>query len=247
MKIFTSKPIFTNKYVGLVMGMLFFFVAGQQHTQAQTQEPFASQASMQGKDHDLEHAEVIQKKQLTYGQTLKMGTLADAVTWTIKGPNGNIAGKGNALNDYVFDKSGNYEIAIQENIIVKEGQCNHSNIPSSIQLKVDAVKMIFNQDELKLSADIRKGVDTRGIVLSIPVTIETLGEQNLVYTYTNVYTSGIGTNIVATLKKGTVLKVGKQVLQYELSGIAEKEAYIQFNFTDINGQVQIAVPKKSVL
>jgi hypothetical protein len=194
------------------------------------------------------HAKAIQIKQLTCGQKLEMAKLADAVTWTIKGPSGTISGKGNALNDYVFDTVGDYEIAIQENIIRKEGQCNHSTVPNFIQLRVvHAVKMTFHPEELKLSDEIRKGVDTRGIVLSITVTIENVSNLSLDYIYLEASTSGLGTHIVATLKKGTVLKEGKQVLEYELTGVAEKEAYIQFNFTDINGQVQIAVPKNPVL
>jgi len=194
------------------------------------------------------HAKAIQIKQLTCGQKLEMAKLADAVTWTIKGPSGTISGKGNALKDYVFDTVGDYEIAIQENIIRKEGQCNHSTVPNFIQLRVvHAVKMTFHPEELKLSDDIRKGVDTRGIVLSITVTIENLSNLSLDYIYLEASTSGLGTHIVATLKKGTVLKEGKQVLEYELTGVAEKEAYIHFNFTDINGQVQIAVPKNPVL
>jgi hypothetical protein len=74
--------------------------------------------------------------------------------------------------------------------------------------------------------------------LEIPVTIETFGTQELSYPYRIVNTAGVGTHIVATLKEATVLKAGNQVLEYELSGVAEKEAYIMFDFIDINSLVQ---------
>lgn len=229
----------------LAFNVCFGLLFGSQDLVAQT-KPSVKQSLLQSKDHALEEHKIILKKQLTYGQGLNLGKLSDAVTWTIKGPSGTVSGKGNALNDYVFAQAGNYEISLEENVVVKEGQDHHSSVPSSIQLKVDAVKMTFHQDELKLSTDIRKGVDTRGISMSIPVTIETLGEQKLDYPYTTVNSAGVGTNIVATLKAGTVLKVGKQTLEYELSGMAEKEAYIMFDFTDLNGQVQAVALKKPI-
>jgi hypothetical protein len=215
---------------------------------------FSEQSLKQIKDDALEEPKNILKKQFSYGQALELGKLPDTIIWTITGSNGTVSGKGNTLNDYVFNEAGDYEISIQENAIKSaqpfeaqaEEDCTEPKWPSVIQLRVNAIKMTFYHAKLQLSADIRKGEDTRGITMSVPVTIETLVEQKLDYTYTTVNTAGIGTNIVAKLKVGTILKVGKQTLEYELSGVAEEEAYIMFDFTDINGKVQAAALKNLI-
>ncbi|WP_264550500.1 hypothetical protein [Flavobacterium sp. N2820] len=195
--------------------------------------------------------EIILSLEITFGQKIKAPQLGNSVNWTISGPSGTKSGLGNALNEYVFDKPGKYEISLIDNSAAakahsKEESCAHEKVPSKINVTVFPIRMTFLGDELKVSSDLHKGVETTGISVSIPVVIETYGNQSLDLKYTNATTAGVGSNIIAKLKSGTTLKQGKQVLEYELSGIAEVEAYIQFNFIDINGRTQTAALKKPI-
>lgn len=191
----------------------------------------------ENKKEDIRYIEI------AFGEKIQLPELTNSVTWTITGPSGTSFGSGTALNDHVFDKPGKYEISLADNsassiIHEKEESCAHEKFPSKINITVFPIKMIFLGDELQLSAELQKGIETTGITISIPVIIETYGNQELTFNTHQITTAGIGTTIVASLKKGTILKEGKQTLEYELSGIAENEAYIMFDFLDINGKVQ---------
>ena len=174
----------------------------------------------ENKKEDIRYIEI------AFGEKIQLPELTNSVTWTITGPSETSFGSGNALNDYVFDKPGKYEISLADNsassiIHEKEEACAHQKFPSKINITVFPVKMIFLGDELQLSADLQKGIETTGITISIPVIIETYWNQELTFNTHQITTAGIGTTIVARLKKGTILIEGKQTLEYELSGIAE--------------------------
>lgn len=193
-----------------------------------------------GHNQKILNQEEIEDVQLTFGQTLDLKPIPKEVTWVIKGDNSLFTGSGNELNKHIFSIPGNYIITIRENHSNVEGECYHTNLPNVIKLNVSPVKMLFHKDELALSKTIKKGTSTEGITLSIPVTVTTFRNQEVInyYDYTSVKTSGVGTQISATLSSSTKLKQGKQLLHYNLSGVAQEEAYIMFDFTDINGQVQ---------
>ena len=69
----------------------------------------------------------------------------------------------------------------------------------------------------------------------------------LEYTFTEVKSAGIQTDITADLMVGTTLREGKQTLVYQLRGKAHKPAYLMFDFVDINGMVQSYAMQNPVL
>jgi hypothetical protein len=91
---------------------------------------------------------VSETQTITYGESLQLVPIGDNVTWTISSLYGVVSGKGNALNAYVFDKPGIYQININENLVHKLGSCNHKHLPEAIKLTVSGVKMIFHHNKL---------------------------------------------------------------------------------------------------
>jgi hypothetical protein len=188
-----------------------------------------------------------ENKQIAFGEKIGLTDLPESTTFVIRSSSGVIlTGNGPKLEVYTFDLPGSYKVEIDEHLVHNPNTCNHTHYPEIINVEVSPVKMLFHFEELSFSADISLGIDTRGIVMFVPVSIETIGEPRLTYNFITATSAGIGTNIIATLKEGTVLKKGKQVLEYELSGVAAQKAYLMFDFTDINGQLQTAYLKKPI-
>lgn len=183
---------------------------------------------------------IVMDKTLAFGSKLGMDSLSALITWEIADGSGIIAsGSGNGLNDFVFAVPGNYEISIHENITFEPGSCKHNTCPDMIQLKVTNTRMTFHHDEITFSEPIRVETETQGISMNVPVTIERYNAfLPLEYTFTEVKSAGIQTDITADLMVGTTLREGKQTLVYQLRGKAHKPAYLMFDFIDINGMVQ---------
>ena len=98
--------------------------------------------------------------------------------------------------------------------------------------------MNFNTQAIVFSDEIRKGVETKGIKMTVPVSIQTYSKQSVPYSNVLVTTAGVGTNIIATLSEPKLFQDGNYTLVYNLQGVASQQAYIMFDFTDVNGQVQ---------
>jgi hypothetical protein len=197
--------------------------------------------------HHSDSGPVTENKLIAYAEKIGLTNLPESVTFKITTPSGAVVnGNGPELETYIFEIPGNYKVEIDEHLVHNPNTCNHTHYPQLTNVTVSPVKMFFHFDELNFTSDINSGVDTRGITMTVPVTVETVGEQNLEYKYRTAISAGIGTNIIATLKEGTVLKKGKQVLEYQLSGVATQKTYIMFDFTDINGLFQTAYLKKAI-
>lgn len=183
----------------------------------------------------------IEKKLIVFGETLNLNEVSEKVTWTINrigADNTPVSGVGKTLNEYVFAIPGNYEISIQENLDHQPGECEHKHLPEKIVLEVSAIKMIFNTQAIVFSDEIRKGVETKGLKMTVPVSIQTYSKQSVPYSNVLVTTAGVGTNIIATLSEPKLFQDGNYTLVYNLQGVASQQAYIMFDFTDVNGQVQ---------
>ncbi|WP_438961940.1 hypothetical protein [Nonlabens sp.] len=100
--------------------------------------------------------------------------------------------------------------------------------------------MTFLFDELQLSAFPQKGVDTKGITVTVPVEVETYNGKPIPFNpATGMVTAGIQTYIKGDLVRDfKVLKPGITLLTYQLSGVAKVEAYIMLDFTNANGLQQ---------
>ena len=107
--------------------------------------------------------------------------------------------------------------------------------------------MKFDGSRIGFSQPIKKGVETTGIILSIPISIETYDNIPVALIYTTVNTAGIGTSITANLSKDYgELSVGENVVSYSLKGTVTENTYLMFDFVDANNKVQ-SVAIKSII
>lgn len=173
---------------------------------------------------------------IPFGDRINLGAIPSDTRFEIQGAKP-VRLKGNKINEYRFETPGNYTIAVEEKKH-KEADCSRRHLPKEIHVEVSRVKMSFNQP-LVLSSPIVKNSDTQGIILSVPVMIETYDHLSAVPNTSPVSSAGIGTNITAQLKTDTKeLSEGKHQLEYFLSGAASQNAYLMFDFIDANGQIQ---------
>lgn len=177
---------------------------------------------------------------ISYNETIKPELIYTEAPWKITHNSNIIAqGQGSSLNSVVFATPGEYTIVIDDHNPTEPNSCLHHMFPEKILLVVKPVKMQFHFDQLTFSNEIQKNLDAEGIIISVPVTIESYENTPIPdFTYKQIQTAGVGTTIKATLQEGTILTQGHQVLQYSLSGTVEESSYIMFDFIDINGQVQ---------
>ncbi len=148
-------------------------------------------------------------------------------------------GVGATLLEFVFDKPGNYMVELTHNENHVETACNHNQAPVKLNIAVSATKMNFDFSKLKLSNPIHKGINTQDILLTVPVIVNTYDNKSVKYNIADVITAGVGTEIIAKpIKKEVILNNGIQDLSFKLSGTANAETYIMFDFIDINNQIQ---------
>ena len=148
-------------------------------------------------------------------------------------------GVGTTLLEFVFDKPGIYMVELTHNENHVETGCNHDQAPVKLNIAVSSTKMNFDFSKLKLSNPIHKGVNTQDILLIVPVIVSTYDNKSVKYNIADAITAGIGTEIIAKpIKKEVILNNGIQDITFKLSGTANAETYIMFDFIDINNQIQ---------
>ena len=163
------------------------------------------------------------------------------VAWTIINQEKNISNKlnGNAINDYVFEHTGIYEINYADNKKHKEGDCNHATFDSKMLIKVSDVKMRFDFSKIKFSEKIRTGNNCEGIIVTVPVDVILKQNRLTKFIPSQFMVAGVGSDIIAKpITQDIGLKTGTFVLQYKLFGTATKETYLMFDFIDYNNNVQ---------
>lgn len=180
-------------------------------------------------------------KVISFGQKIEFGNIDNSVNWTISNKSGGTSPvylKGNEINNYVFEKSGSYEIRFSETKKHSE-ECYHPAFDETMTVEVSAVKMIFDLSKVVFSDQIQQGRDCEGITVSVPVNITFQGQPNVKFSSPDINVAGIGSEIIAKpVQKEITLKEGTQIIKYNLSGVASREAYLMFDFVDNNNQVQ---------
>lgn len=144
------------------------------------------------------------------------------------------SGSGNSTGEIQFDKPGVYQI-----VFTVAASADHESHSDTAAIYVYPVKMTFLFNELKFSALPKKGIEAAGITLTVPVEVETIDGNPVIFTNPVFNSAGIATTIQGGSKQNQVkLKPGKTLITYEVSGVAALGGYIMLDFTDINGQVQ---------
>jgi hypothetical protein len=184
---------------------------------------------------------------ISYGESIYLKKVEETTKFHISSDSGEVNLKGSQINEYIFETPGQYRIKIEQAKSNNEANCEHPLLPNEIQVNVSRIKMKFDGNRIEFSQPIKKGVETTGIILSIPISIETYDNKPVALIYTTVNTAGIGTSITANLSKDYgELSVGEHVVSYSLKGTVTENTYLMFDFVDANNKVQ-SIALKSII
>ena len=179
------------------------------------------------------------KIEISYNEHIKINKVEESTTFTISSDYGTVFLKGDEINQYKFKKPGVYSIETHQKEIKNEDACGHTILPSQITVNVSRIKMKFVGSKINFSAPIKKNSAISGIILSIPVTIETYDNKPVLMNLTPVNSSGIGCSVTATLNDNfKELSTGKHLITYNLNGLVSQNSYLMFDFIDANGRIQ---------
>jgi hypothetical protein len=180
-----------------------------------------------------------QKLNISYGESIYLKKVEETTKFHISSDSAEVNLKGSQINEYKFETPGQYRIKIEQAKSNNEANCEHPLLPNEIQVNVSRIKMKFDENRIEFSQPIKKGIETTGIILSIPISIETYDNKPVALNYNSVTTAGIGTSITANLSKDYgELSVGEHVVSYSLKGTVTENTYLMFDFVDANNKVQ---------
>lgn len=180
-----------------------------------------------------------QKLNISYGESIYLKKVEETTKFHISSISSEVNLKGSQINEYKFETPGQYLIKIEQAKSNNEANCEHPLLPNEIQVNVSRIRMKFDENRIEFSQPIKKGIETTGIILSIPISIETYDNKPVALNYTSVTTAGIGTSITANLSKDYgELSVGEHIISYSLKGMVTENTYLMFDFTDVNNKVQ---------
>jgi len=180
-----------------------------------------------------------QKLNISYGESNYLKKVEETTKFHISSSSGEVNLKGLQINEYKFEIPGQYLIKIEQAKSNNVVNCEHPLLPNEIQVNVSRIRMKFDGNRIEFSQPIKKGVETTGIILSIPISIETYDNKPVVLIYTSVTTAGIGTSVTSNLSKDYgELSVGEHIVSYSLKGMITENTYLMFDFVDANNKVQ---------
>ncbi|SHG66321.1 hypothetical protein SAMN05444372_108133 [Flavobacterium micromati] len=181
-------------------------------------------------------------KIISHGDKIDFGTIESGVTWTISSQDAAISPSylnADEINGYVFKKAGVYTVVFSDASTHTEGECNHAAFPKNMLIKVSPIKMTFDFSKISFSEKIKRGSICDQIFVTVPVNVDLKDVQTAKFTIPNAMVTGVGSEITAKpVNAEVVLKNGIQLLKYQLSGVATKEAYLMFDFVDYNNNTQ---------
>jgi hypothetical protein len=180
-----------------------------------------------------------QKLNISYGESIYLKKVEETTKFHISSDSAEVNLNGSQINEYKFETPGQYRIKIEQAKSNNEANCEHPLLPNEIQVNVSRIRMKFDENRIEFSQPIKKGIETTGIILSIPISIETYDNKPVALNYTSVTTAGIGTSITANLSKDYgELSVGEHIVSYSLKGMVTENTYLMFDFVDANNKVQ---------
>lgn len=177
---------------------------------------------------------------ISFGEKIDFGLLDESMIWTVSSSKNSIFATlyGREINNYIFQEPGEYEINFHESK-KHDGECDHQQFPEKFQIKVEGVKMSFDFSKISFSEKIVKGRSYSDLIVAVPVKIALKGTSIAKLQAPGMSITGIGVSMTAEpVDKEIALNGKTQVLKYRISGIADKEAYLMFDFYDFNRQVQ---------
>ncbi|TGD57781.1 hypothetical protein [Flavobacterium humi] len=178
-------------------------------------------------------------KVISFGEKIFFGKVENTTTWSVT----NTAEKttanlrGSEINEYVFEKAGQYEIRFFENKKHSD-ECNHPSFDEKMLIKVNPVKMTFDFSKIAFSEKIERGRNYDNLIITVPVGISTKDNSITKLAAPGLFIAGIGVSMKAKPATENVeIKNGVQLLTYQVSGIVNAESYLMFDFSDFNNQI----------
>ena len=181
---------------------------------------------------------------ISYKEKINLGKIDDDTDFYIISIYGKKHLIGNKINEYEFSKPAIYKITVEEKTHYIEQSCNHNHLPSEIIVNVNGTKITFNDTTLSFSKPIQKNIDSKGIILSIAVNIETFDHLTAKLNQSTINFAGIGSELTANLDESiTELSEGNHILTYNLNGKVTENSYLMIDFVLPNGTIQsVAMP-----
>lgn len=174
---------------------------------------------------------------ISFGDAIEAGITTElslSISWSVAPQVGvnKGGGTGKTTGNLVFSQPGKYQITFQ---IPAHG--DHPAKTETVTVEVSGVKMTFDLKNIVFSKRLTTG-DASGIVMTVPVTVNTYDGTAFSYTTREVQTTGVA-NVSSRLKNDTaVLKDGLNELSFELSGAVRTKGNIQFRFYDLTGEAR---------
>jgi len=178
---------------------------------------------------------------ISFDEKMNFGDFDADVSWKITNSqnNINISLQGNEINDYVFQQPGDYEINFTENRKHNPDECNHPAMPEKVLVKVQPVKLVFDFSKIQFSEKLQKGRNYSDLIITVPAKVISKDNSITKLPAPGLSVNGIGVALAAKpVNTEIVLNNKIQLLKYKISGKADKEAYLMFDFYDFNNQVQ---------
>lgn len=172
---------------------------------------------------------------ISFGDAIEAGVstnLSLSISWRVSPQVGvsKVSGTGETTGNLIFSQPGKYQITFQ---IPPHG--DHPAKTETINVEVSNVKMKFNLEDITFSKNLTIG-DVSGVIMTVPVTLETYDGKTVEYSTREAQTTGVA-KVSSRLKNGTaLLKNGVNELAFELSGTISQNGNIQFRFYDPKGE-----------
>ncbi len=179
-------------------------------------------------------------KTVSYGNKVYFGEIESAANWTVISPNNKTTTilYGNEINNFNFKEPGVYTLFFSDVKKFGPNECVHPKFKDKMLINVTTTEMVFQFSKIKFSDKIRVGKNCDDILMTLPVTINSLSEGGKVK-LSKVNVTGNDVNLIAMpLQEEIIVKNGTYNLSYKLSGTVNKETYLMFDFVDNNNETQ---------
>jgi hypothetical protein len=182
---------------------------------------------------------------ITYGDKLKLGRLAENYKFEIQYLDSLYYVKKMEIDQFVFDKPGDYMVKSKEIIVNKYfGKKIESDekpsLPAFFKVLVDSIKMDFLPKTIRMNHPFVVNHDMTYVLLIIDCEIKNYYKNpiNLKDKKLKLKTAGIGAEV-----EGELIEIEKTdsknifTLTYQLKGKLNNPGYIQIDFEKLNGEI----------
>ncbi len=195
-------------------------------------------------NENLSNDDKINYMLISFGEKLNSNIISisdiEEFSWEITNNDSyKINGIGKQILDVKFEQPGEYDIVLSHTEKTNTKACNHGSESILYRLKVLDSKYEFLFDEITLSKSIMGDVESKGLILTVPVIYSCYYDKPGDRQGLKMISSGVNTTIIGeVINKDTPLQVGKNLISFNLSGKATANTYIMFDFYNQDNLIQ---------